>query len=70
MMAMISVQALLIGFLVILLVLAVIAGLIWFLEKYIHPIPDIVKVILVIALVILVVLWAFGIITGQPPGLH
>jgi hypothetical protein len=49
---------LLIGFLVLLVVLAIIAGLVWAVENWIHPIPPPVKLVLAIILIILVIIWA------------
>lgn len=50
-------QELLIGFLVLVVVLAVIGGLIWAIEQWIHPIPAPVKLVVAIVLVILVIIW-------------
>lgn len=53
-----NIHALLIGFLIIIIVLAIIVGLVWFIERYVHALPDMFKVVLAIVLVILVILWA------------
>ena len=45
-------------FLVAILVLAIIAGLIWAIERWISPIPSEVKLVLAIVIVILVVIFA------------
>ena len=67
--AMASIQSLLIGFLIIILIIAILAGIIWFVEKYIHALPDMVKVIIAIAVIILAILWVFGLL-GPGIGLH
>lgn len=51
-------HGILVGFLILVIVLAIIGGLIWCIEKWIHPLPDPVKLVLAIVLVILVILWA------------
>jgi hypothetical protein len=55
-----TVRDLLIGFLLLVLVLAIIAGVIWCIERWIHPLPPPVKLVLAIILVILVILWAIS----------
>ena len=54
-------HGILIGFLVIIIVLACLIGLLWVIEKYISPIPGIVKLILAIIILILCVIWAAGV---------
>jgi hypothetical protein len=49
---------LLISFLVLIIVLAIIAGLMWCIENWVHPIPPMVKLIMAIILLILVIIWA------------
>lgn len=49
---------LLVMFLILLIVLAVIAGLVWAIENWIHPLPPPIKLILAIILVLLVIIWA------------
>ena len=51
---------LLTDFLVLVAVLAVAWGLMWGIEKWIHPIPQPVKLVLAIGLLILVILWAMS----------
>lgn len=53
-------QEILIGFLVVLVVIAVIAGLIWAIENWImgSPLPAMVKMIIGLVLIILVIIWA------------
>lgn len=58
---------LLIGFLILVIVIAVIAGLLWCIEQWISPIPNPVKLILAIIVLILVILWALGGLTGYSP---
>jgi ABC-type transport system involved in cytochrome c biogenesis permease subunit len=58
-------QQLIVGFLVIIVVLAIIYGVIWAIESWIHPIPPPVKLILAIVLVCLVVIWAMRIMGGM-----
>jgi hypothetical protein len=60
-----QIRGLLIGFLVLVIILAVIAGLLWCIENWINPVPPMVKLVLAIVLVILIILWAleqFGIV--------
>jgi len=49
---------LLIGFLVLIIVLAIIWGLLYCIETWIHPIPPPVKLVLAIIILLLVVIWA------------
>ncbi len=53
-------HGILIGFLIIVIVLACLIGLLWVIEKYISPIPAIVKLILAIIILVLCVIWAAG----------
>ncbi len=57
-------HTLLIGFLILVIVLAIIGGLIWCIEKWIHPIPPPVKLVLAIILVILVIIWGINMMGG------
>lgn len=56
----VNVRELLIGFLVIVIIIAVIAGLLWCIEQWIHPLPAMVKLVLAIVLVVLIILWALN----------
>ena len=58
-------QQLLIGFLVLIVVLAIIYGLLWAIENWISPIPPPVKLVLAIVLVVLIVLWAIKNVGGM-----
>lgn len=49
---------LLISFLILLVVLAIIGGLIYAIETWVHPIPPPVKLVIAIILVLLVIIWA------------
>jgi hypothetical protein len=53
-------QEILIGFLVVLVVIAVIAGLIYAIEEWIikSPLPQMVKVVIGLVLIVLVIVWA------------
>lgn len=51
-------KGLLITFLIAIVVLCIVAGLIWFIENYIHPLPDMVKLVAAVVLVIGVIIWA------------
>lgn len=53
-------HGLLIGFLIIVIVIAVIAGLLWCVEQWISPVPAMVKLVLAIVILVLIVLWALG----------
>jgi hypothetical protein len=55
-------RGILIGFLVIVVVIAVIAGLIWCIENWIlkGPIPQMIKLVLAIILLVCIVIWALG----------
>jgi hypothetical protein len=55
-----SLTHLLIGFLVIIVVLAIIAGLIYAIERWIigSPLPGPVKLVIGLVLIVLVILWA------------
>ena len=56
-----SLQEILISFLVLVVILAVIGGLIWCVEKWVHPLPGPVKLVIAIVLVILVIIWGIRI---------
>lgn len=49
---------LLVNFLILVIVLAIIAGLLYCIENWIHPIPPPVKLVLAIIILILVIIWA------------
>lgn len=51
-------HGLLIGFLILVIVIAVIAGLLWCIEHWISPVPPMVKLVLAIIILILVIIWA------------
>jgi cobalamin biosynthesis protein CobD/CbiB len=53
-------KTLLVGFLVLIVVIAIIGGLMWAIEHFISPIPPPVKVIIAIVLVALLVIWAIN----------
>lgn len=55
-----GIHGILVAFLILVIVLAVIGGLVWCIERWIHPLPAPVKLVLAIILVILVVLWALN----------
>ena len=57
-------HGLLIGFLILVIVLAVIGWLGWCIENWISPLPPPVKLVLAIILVILVIIWALNLIGG------
>ena len=63
-MAALNLHSLLIGFLILVIVIAVIAGLMWLIENYISPIPAPVKLVLAIIILIMIVLWALGGLNG------
>jgi hypothetical protein len=54
-------HGILVTFLILVIVLAIIGGLVWCIEKWIHPLPPPVKLVLAIILVILVIIWALNI---------
>jgi hypothetical protein len=56
--AAISLVHLLISFLILIVVIAIIAGLVWCIENWVSPLPPPVKVIIAIILVVLVIIWA------------
>lgn len=60
-------QELLIGFLVLIVVLAVIGGLIWAIETWImkQPLPGPIKLVIGIILIILVIIWGIKFAGGQ-----
>lgn len=51
-------KGVLLGFILGILVIAVVAGFIWMIDRYIHVIPDPVKLVTAIILVALVLIWA------------
>lgn len=53
-------KGMLISFLVAVVVLLIVAGLIWLIENYIHPIPSPVKLVVAIILVVCVIIWAIS----------
>lgn len=53
-----AIRELLVSFLVGILVIAIIGGLIWAIDHYVHPIPPPIKMVLSIVLVICVLIWA------------
>ncbi len=55
-----NLHGILIGFLIIVIVLACLIGLLWIIEKYISPVPGIVKLILAVVILILCIIWAAG----------
>lgn len=59
-----NLHGILVTFLILVIVLAIIGGLVWCIEKWIYPLPGPVKLVLAIVLVILVILWALNVFTG------
>lgn len=59
-----GIKGLLIAFLILVVVLAIIGGLVWCIEKWIHPLPPPVKLVLAIILVILVIIWGINTMGG------
>ncbi len=57
-------HGLLIGFLVLVIVLAIVGGLLWCIENWVHPIPAPIKLVVAIVLVILVIIWGINTIGG------
>jgi fructose-specific phosphotransferase system IIC component len=55
---------LLIGFLILVLILAVVGGLIYCIEAWVHPIPPPIKLVLAIVLVVLILIWAVNLMGG------
>jgi hypothetical protein len=55
-----GIKGLLIGFLVLVIVLAIIGGLVWCIENWVHPLPPPVKLVLAIILVILIIIWGIN----------
>ena len=60
----VSLSHLLIGFLVIVCILAAIYGLMYLIETWISPIPQPVKLVLAIILLIAIIIWALGALGG------
>ena len=56
------------AFLFAVLAIALIGGLIWAINNYIHPIPPPILAVVAIVLVILVVLWMLGDFPNRFPG--
>jgi hypothetical protein len=54
-------HGILVTFLILVIVLAIIGGLIWCIERWVHPLPPPVKLVLAIVLVILVIIWALNV---------
>lgn len=54
-------HGILVSFLILVIVLAIIGGLLYCIERWIHPIPPPVKLVIAIVLVILVIIWALSI---------
>ncbi len=52
-----SMTGILIGFLQALLLIAVIGGLFWGVEKYISPVPPPIRVLVAIVVIIMIVIW-------------
>jgi hypothetical protein len=59
-----GIRELLIGFLILVVVLAIIGGLVYMIETWIHPLPPPVKLVLAVILVILVIIWGINYFTG------
>jgi hypothetical protein len=55
-----GIKGLLIGFLILVIVLAIIGGLVWCIENWVHPLPPPVKLVLAIILVILIIIWGIN----------
>lgn len=51
-------KGLIFGFIILVLVIAFIAGLIWCIDQWIHPIPPPAKLIIALVMVALILLWA------------
>jgi len=56
-----NLHGILVTFLILVIVLAIIGGLLWCIEKWIYPLPAPVKLVLAIVLVILVIIWALNV---------
>ena len=54
-------HSILIGALIIVILILIVAGLIWCIEKWISPIPPIIKLIVAIVILACIVIWAFGV---------
>jgi hypothetical protein len=57
-------SGLLISFLILVIVLAIIGGLIWCIQNWIHPLPQPVLLVVAIILVILVIIWGINTFAG------
>ena len=53
-------HGILIGALIIVILILIVAGLLWCIERWISPVPPVVKLILAIIILICIVIWAFG----------
>ncbi len=53
-------HGILVGGLVIAILLLVLAGLIWLVQRFISPLPPIVLLILAIAVLVCIVIWVMG----------
>ena len=53
-------KGLLISFLIAVVVLLIVAGLIWLIEQYVHPLPSPVKLVIAVILVICVIIWGIS----------
>jgi hypothetical protein len=56
-----GVKGILVMFLICIVVLAVVAGLIWAIETFIHALPDMLKLVIAIVLVVCVLIWAVSV---------
>ena len=54
-------HGILIGALIIVILILIVAGLLWCIERWISPVPPVVKLILAIIILICIVIWAFGV---------
>lgn len=55
-------HTILIGALIIVILICVIAGLVWVVEKMISPVPPIAKLILALVIFVCIVIWAFNVL--------
>ena len=54
-------HGILIGALIIVILILIVAGLVWCVEKWISPIPPIAKLILALIILVCIVIWAFNV---------
>jgi len=54
-------HGILIGALIIFILILLIAGLLWCIERWINPIPPIAKLILALIILVCIVIWAFNV---------